>query len=460
MRLTHLDQAFTTDNLRREWDFWTRRGKALPQKLVRSSKTSEPLLSPLFNNVESRRTVRIDLRDANRSNDAAAKETSKALLKELSVQRDEFIAAFLKSKHVQINRGSFRIRIRPGRIVRGTQTFDLDEPYAANYLAERIVQRSLRTAFKVTQSGRNQIIGQLLAALDDTVPKVVSRGDVESFYESVPHEPLMKLLTSNPLLATNTIRQVRTVLESYAAHSGTAGRGLPRGLGLSAVLSEIYMRSFDASIQALPETIYYARFVDDFVAVFSRTKPSTGEPNYLDAFRVRLSTIELSLTNKQGKRHEHFFGDERELKPFVFLGYHFEYFQGQLRLALSSKRMSEMARRINLCFDAYEHSRYPTGRSRQLLIQRVSYLTSNTRLHNNKRNAFVGIFFSNPYAMRQDQFRLLDALLRTRLSKLTDSSLVLELSTKSFHEGHSDRTFRLWKPSELNTITSLWRNVD
>ncbi len=43
--------------------------------------------------------------------------------------------------------------------------------------------------------------------------------------------------------------------------------GLPRGVPLSATLSEYSMKRFDRFVSTLPEVYYYARYVDDIVIV-------------------------------------------------------------------------------------------------------------------------------------------------------------------------------------------------
>ena len=44
--------------------------------------------------------------------------------------------------------------------------------------------------------------------------------------------------------------------------------GVPRGIGISAYLSELFMRNVDNQIQELDDLIYYARYVDDIIAIF------------------------------------------------------------------------------------------------------------------------------------------------------------------------------------------------
>lgn len=54
--------------------------------------------------------------------------------------------------------------------------------------------------------------------------------------------------------------------------------GLPRGLSISSVMSELYMKYFDLRIRRLEGVYYYARFVDDIVVfvVMRRRKRMHG----------------------------------------------------------------------------------------------------------------------------------------------------------------------------------------
>ena len=48
------------------------------------------------------------------------------------------------------------------------------------------------------------------------------------------------------------------------------GLGVPRGIGISSLLSEIYMRDLDDCIKKRPEVIFYARYVDDIFILLSQ----------------------------------------------------------------------------------------------------------------------------------------------------------------------------------------------
>src|SRR5699024_10410218 len=67
-------------------------------------------------------------------------------------------------------------------------------------------------------------------------------------------------------------------------------KGLPRGIGVSAFLSELFMRDIDNQIRNLTDLVYYARYVDDIVAVFI-PKSTTIEKNRMKRYFVKIKDI-------------------------------------------------------------------------------------------------------------------------------------------------------------------------
>lgn len=72
--------------------------------------------------------------------------------------------------------------------------------------------------------------------------------------------------------------------------------GLPRGLGISAVLSELYMKYFDLSIRRVGGVYYYARFVDDII-VFCSDQHSANV--VMETAKSELSKLGLTLNGKK-----------------------------------------------------------------------------------------------------------------------------------------------------------------
>ena len=79
-------------------------------------------------------------------------------------------------------------------------------------------------------------------------------------------------------------------------------KGIPRGIGISAYLSELYMRDIDIKIKSLEDVIYYARYVDDIIVIICPKTESTKK-DYLSELK-KIICIENKLTLKDGSDGE------------------------------------------------------------------------------------------------------------------------------------------------------------
>ena len=92
---------------------------------------------------------------------------------------------------------------------------------------------------------------QLIGMISDGFNYHVLRTDISSFFESIPHDRLLRKLKEDQLLSQKSLRLISGILFRYARLAGTPGIGLPRGLGISSYLSELYMRDFDQRVKAV-----------------------------------------------------------------------------------------------------------------------------------------------------------------------------------------------------------------
>ena len=142
--------------------------------------------------------------------------------------------------------------------------------YETNLLLREISKRLIRR-LRVRVPGREQIVRGVIESLLDATPMHIIRRDISSFYESIPIAEVRDEL----IYDTASSSLMRSYLKKFFdEHCSSTESGVPRGVGLSALVSELVMRKFDQRIRSLPGVFKYYRFSDDII-VFSTDDPTT-----------------------------------------------------------------------------------------------------------------------------------------------------------------------------------------
>lgn len=131
-------------------------------------------------------------------------------------------------------------------------------------LVLRKINSNLIRAAKIRNTDRDSIIKNIRSLLREGTEYRVYRLDIKSFYESILHSSVDAQLNELKYLSDPTKRHIQKLLDSYSAlgHSG-----LPRGLAISASLSEIIMKDFDLLLARHPSVFFYSRYVDDMIII-------------------------------------------------------------------------------------------------------------------------------------------------------------------------------------------------
>ena len=255
------------------------------------------------------------------------------------------------------------------------------------------------------------------------------------------------------------MKLINSALDKYASLASTPGKGLPRGLGISAYLAELYMREFDSEIRNGAEVVYYSRYVDDIVVLFAPTK-SSDVGSYFGWIQSCVSKHKLQINPAAGKTST-FIKDDGAWS-FEYLGYKYEGPSNSLKIKLSDKKFSRYQARVKKCFQEYHATRHKSLKgAHRLLVQRMRFLTGNTRLLHSKKNAFVGIFYSNPHLTNLAQLTALDNL-KAQLTHKPYISLSLRTKLKSitFKEGYERRRFAYFgRDHDLQLIVDGWKHA-
>lgn len=275
-----------------------------------------------------------------------------------------------------------------------------------HFFVMKQLQYNIYKTFKVVQADRNNIITQVFNLLKDGFPKVVIRTDISKFYESIPQENLFELINNNTLLSPQSRKLLKKIFYEFNLIKDSsimeAKKGIPRGLGISAYLSELYMRRIDEEIKALPDLVYYARYVDDIIAIFT-PKTKSCKREYFEEMKKIVNSHDLEFNDNLEGRKEKTNIIDLILNPlnksyyFDFLGYKIEINNNQqIQIELSKSKIEKYINRIKLSIKKYNNDSKTNEKiARKMLIDRIKFLTGNYNLNHNKRNIKAGIFYSN-----------------------------------------------------------------
>ena len=151
----------------------------------------------------------------------------------------------------------------------------------------------------------------------------IAEADVEAFFDSIPHGPCLQavrnIVDDTPFLAL--LEAWLTTPIVGAADPRTPGRGLPQGLCLSPLLSNLYLDPFDRAMTGVRHRLI--RFADDFVvmcrsraAAYAALRDAERALQHLD---LRLNSQKSSVTSfDQGFA---FLGGQFEGAPGLEVGF-------------------------------------------------------------------------------------------------------------------------------------------
>jgi hypothetical protein len=446
-----IDQMFTTENFRRIFDSENRRGVDLA---ARYFPTLEPFTMAVREKVQDIRKLRkIEalLKPADFEMQLAQ---LKSELLSLKADKSSAIDALLDDVSEKVLKPSFKVGLSQKIGPKGKPVYCIDaEP--ETFFVSKQLQRNIHHIYGVKQSDRHDLVCQLRDMLGSKFPFELVRTDISSFYESVDRKRLVEKLDRDQLLSAASKKYIKQVLDSYGEISGTTS-GIPRGVGISAYLAELYLQPIDKEIQAIPGLVLYCRFVDDIVTVFAR--PPVGES--LGSFKDLLisSFAANGLAHNASKTSELILSDATT-KKFEYLGYRFRLSPTQLEISPSAAKIAKYRARIDSSFSAYwKENPISSKRAFRHLVGRIKFLTGNTRLSNSKSRAATGVYFNNSIVTDLSAFNLLDKRLRTRIEQLQRTSLQKKLKKLKFTTGFEKRRYHNFSTKELRMIVGAWKN--
>lgn len=443
---------FTGENFREIFDIENRKG--------------HDLVSRFFPNLESHTTAirekAADIRElrsrATGTEDADIQQKIKTLkgdLLTLKANKSDAVDAELEKVSNNVVKPGFRMKLHQGLGPKGKAVFYIDNSPEAYFVAKQL-QKNLSKLYGVKQSNRHDLVCQLRDMVSNVFPFELVRTDISSFYESIDRKHLLLKLDQDPLLSPSSKKYIKQILDAYGKITQSA-TGIPRGVGISAYLAEIYARPIDRKIKSLPGVALYCRYVDDIAVVFSRPLENLTIASYQQAISDIFSEFGLQMnTNKTVS----FNLSISSIIKFEYLGYRFKrHHNGRIDISPSAAKIRKYKTRLLCAFSQYERdSSANSRRAYRELVARVKFLTGNARLLNSKSSAAVGIYFSNSLATKITSLGALDKLRKRKIACIKRKSLRTRLKECKFVDGFNQRRFYNFSTRELQRIILAWKH--
>lgn len=362
--------------------------------------------------------------------------------------------------------------------------------YSSSCLKEKLILRHCNVNLKSIESlrpkQRNRIVDELKIYLKEGTQFRVYRLDIKSFFESIDLNLLFQYLYDEQRISNHTKNLIEWYLKTCERTHRTSG--LPRGLEISPMLSELYLSDFDRTMHGHSIVFYYSRFVDDIVIVTSGSESDVSFIKYIQELLpkgLQLNKHKLSISPLIPKRSKGNKEEDKILHKFDFLGYSFSIIDTSLpskgnqdtsvyrnvTIDLSKNRIKKIKTRLAKSFYAYHKSG-----DFSLLLDRVSFLTSNRDLSRKikssssieKSKISTGIYYSHAKIdLNSEGLSELDKFLlfcvkanRGRLNKLSGYSFTTtqkkQLLRNSFKKGFADRIYRKYNFKRYIEITRIW----
>lgn len=446
-----LDQMFTAENFRRIYDAENRKGLDLATRFFPSLKPHTLAVRDKVREVREHRRLEMTMAA---DQFEAAMLALKEELATLKSAKSEAVDDLMDEISLKVLRPGFKIDLSQKTGPKGKPVFCIDAEPETFFVIKQL-QRNIQRIYNVKQANRHDLVCQLRDMLGSSFPFELVRTDISSFYESIDRKRLVEKLDGDQLLSPASKKYIKQVLDSYGTISGTA-TGVPRGVGISAYLAELYLRPVDKEIKAIPGAVLYCRFVDDIVAVFARPPAGTSLGSYKD--KIIDIFGENALMHNAAKTFEVALADHSP-KDFEYLGYSFSLKDGKLKISPSTAKLDKYRTRMKAAFEAYRLERLMRPRiAYRELVGRIKFLTGNTRLSNNKAQAATGIYFNNSVATDLTGFHQLDTELRGLIDTLKSTSLQRQLKELKFTTGFVERRYHNFSTRELQTIVRAWKH--
>lgn len=355
----------------------------------------------------------------------------KKKLKDLKEVKQQALFGEMQGLSAQINSHAFRFKFE--KVWIGDKMgFKIDSKDHAQLFAMKQLQANLQRTFKVKQANRHLIMTNIKLLLKTRRPFYLIRTDVSSFFESIPQESLRHTVMDNTLLSYKSKVFVNALLKEYEAEKTRLaetesegmkpGCGVPRGIGISSLLSEIYMRDLDNRIKKRPEVIFYVRYVDDIFILLAELPEDKSLEAYYGELVEKFQEYGLMLKADGGGKCSLYncFENAGKTIDVTYLGYKLtitdkgkkgrrEFY---VTYSMSDSKKERITNRIDNAFKHFDATnKYDLHQARKDLVDSLKMITGNVRLHKSKSGIKTGLYYNSDLLDGTDDLKSLNTYL-------------------------------------------------
>ena len=379
-------------------------------------------------------------------------EELKQELKELKESKQKVLFNEMHDLSSKVNSHAFRFKLE--KVLIGDKIgFKIDTKDHTQLFAMKQLQTNLQKTFKVKQANRHFIMTNIKLLLNTKRPFYIIRTDVSSFFESIPQEQLKHIVMDNTLLSYKSKVFVNAILKEYEAEKEklTADEregmkkecGVPRGIGISSLLSEIYMRDLDSSIKKRPEVIFYVRYVDDIFILLAESPQGRDLKNYYGDLVEEFKEKGLSLKPTTDAKCSLFncFEHKDETFEVSYLGYKLTitkkpktgWKSADVKYSMSANKKERITKRIDNAFKHFNATnKYDIHQARKDLVDSLKLIIGNVRLHKSKSGIKTGLYFNSDLLDNKHDLEELNTYLHSRTVNIYPNLFHTEEEKKTY----------------------------
>ncbi|MEO7497193.1 MAG: antiviral reverse transcriptase Drt3a [Massilia sp.] len=345
----------------------------------------------------------------------------------------------------------------------------------------RKLNDNLRRSYNVRQANRAEIMSQVKLLLQEKLPFYVLKIDIKDFYESTDREFLVKSICNESLI---TYRGKELLKKLFLGSRHFAGKGLPRGISVSATLSEINMIDFDKKIRSIEGVYYYARYVDDMI-IFSYKDSNeiifSIKKALYPKMQVNDKKTESVEFNEYGNCIKYLNNPE-----ISYLGYKFEFRlqssmpKGNLpkgsppppprmEIKIADNKIEKLKKRIILSLLSYAFDK-----DFSLLASRIKFLSGNCKMRRKGETGELlsGIYYNYPLIDEPGklELKMVSQFLRNaiyskrgsfgaKIQSNLSSVQKEELAKLCFYAGHQKKITQNISAKRLQQIKKCWNHA-